>query len=191
MTKPIKINIAIAGAPCTGKSTIASMLFAKLKLLGFDYDFIMEEYRKLKTEFGTFRNPFERFYMWRQQEREELRSTALNGFITDSPLFHYYIQAMLYASEPRDALAVRELLRMCMEIKERYQLIIVAKNPNEIPFKNDQSRVADKENALKKHELIMSYIQHFLNEKLLLIEGTLDERINRIINKLKDMGLSL
>ena len=124
----MKINIGIAGGPGTGKSTLAAALFAELKINGFDYDLIADEGRKLRKEFGNFRSPFERFYMWRQQEREELRSTALDGFITDKPLFHFYAQAKQYASEPRDNLAVRELFRMCMETEDRYQLIVIAKN---------------------------------------------------------------
>ena len=44
----MKINIAIAGGPCTGKSTLAAALFAELKIKGLDYDLIAEESRKLK-----------------------------------------------------------------------------------------------------------------------------------------------
>ena len=102
-----KKNIAIAGGPCTGKSVLAAHLYAHLKLSGFDYDLILEECRKLKKEFGKFNDPFERFYMWRQQEREELRSNAEHGFITDKPLFDYYTQVKLFASQPRDQLARR------------------------------------------------------------------------------------
>jgi len=184
---PKKINIAFAGAPCTGKTTTACQLFAALKVNGLDYDLITEESRKLRKEFGHFRSPFERFFMWKHQEREELRSTALNGFITDCPLFHFYIQARLYASEPRDKLAIRELFRMCVEIEDRYQLIVIAKNPQEFPFKDDQSRSCTLEIALKKHALVLSYVQHFLPEKLLLVEGTVDDRVKQVVEKLKTM----
>lgn len=183
----MKINIALAGGQCSGKSTTSSMLFSKLKIEGYDYDLITEEYRKLKNEFGCFRSPFERFYMWRQQEREELRSTANDGFITDSPLFHYYIQAKLYAEEPRDELAIRELLRMCNEIKDRYQIIAIAKNIDEIDYKTDGGRIADKENAITKHKLTESFILHFLPSKLLYIEGNTENRVNSIIQKLKEL----
>ena len=133
-----KINIAISGGPCTGKSVLAAHLYAHLKIKGFDYDLIFEECRKLKSEFGRFNDPFERFYMWRQQEREELRSIAENGFVTDKPLFHYYCQVKQFASQPRDKLALRELYRMCMEIDNRYQLIVLPKYPNEVEYKKDR-----------------------------------------------------
>lgn len=183
----MKINVAVAGGPCTGKSTLAAALFAALKFRGLDYDLISEECRKLKKEFGDFRSPFERFYMWRQQEREELRSTAIDGFITDIPLFHFYIQARQYASEPRDNLAVRELFRMCLETEDRYQLIVIAKDPFEIPYKTDQSRKVNEVWARERHNLIRSFVEHFWPKKLLFIEGGVQERVSQVVSKLEAM----
>lgn len=183
----MKINVAIAGGPCTGKSTLAAALFAELKKKGYDYDLVIEHDRILKREFGNFRSPFERFYMWRQQEREELRSTAEDGFITDKPLFHYYVQARQYASEKRDQLAVRELFRMCLEIEDRYQLIVIARDPFEIPYKTDQSRKSDEEWARERHDLIRSFIEHFWSEKLFFVKGDLKERLAQVLAKLKEM----
>ena len=184
-----KINVAFAGGSCTGKSTLAALLFAHLKIAGFDYDLIGEEHRKIKTEFGNYQSPFERFYMWRQQEREELRSTASDGFITDSPLFAFYAGAKLYSEEPRDQLAVRELFRMCLEVKDRYQLIVVAENPEEIPYRTDGCRKAGKKHALARHAVIRSFLDHFLPEKLLLVKGDLETRCAVVESKLKEMRL--
>jgi nicotinamide riboside kinase len=180
-----KINIALAGGPCTGKTTLAANLFSTLKNKDFDYDLIQEECRKLKSEFGDFRSPFERFYMWRQQEREELRSTAENGFITDKPLFHYYVQARQYSSEPRDNMAVRELFRMCLEIQDRYQLIIMAEDPFEIKYRKDSSRSSEEEVARERHGLIRSFVEHFWIEKLFFVKGDLDERMEQAMKKIK------
>jgi nicotinamide riboside kinase len=186
MLSPKRINIAITGGPCTGKSTLAANLFANLKNKGFDYDLIEEESRKLKIEFGNFRSPFERFYMWRQQEREELRSTAINGFITDTALYVYYTGARYFASEPRDNHAVRELFRMCLELEEqdRYQLIILAKNPLEIPYKTDTSRSSDRDSALEKHRLIRTFLEHFCHKKLFFVEGDLNQRLGQALEKI-------
>ncbi len=183
----MKINIAVAGGPCTGKSTLAAALFAELKFRGFDYDLIEEEKRKLKKEFGDFRSPFERFYMWRQQEREELRSNAVNGFITDMPLFQFYVQARRYAVEPRDNLAVRELFRMCLEIENRYQLIVVARNVFEIPYKKDQGRSVDEIIAKESHDLIRSFLEHFWPEKLFFVEGTVQQRTSQVLARLEEI----
>lgn len=188
MKKAHKLNIAFAGGQCTGKSTTAAALFSHLKLNGMDYDIIGEEKRKLISEFGDYRSPFDRFYMWRQQEREELRSTAKDGFITDAPLFHFYISAKIYSSEPRDMLAVRELFRMCLEIENRYQLIIIAEDPEEILYKIDGCRRAGRENSLKQHQLVRTFVEHHHPEKLLLVKGPLDKRLKIIENKMKKLG---
>lgn len=185
-----KICIAVAGGPCTGKSTLAAALFARLKYDGFDYDLVTEESRKLRREFGGFKTTFDRFYIWRQQEREELRSLAHDGFITDSPLFHNYIAAKLYSSEPRDYLAVRELLRMCHEIEGRYQLIVMAEDPREIPYRKDQSRSGNEENARKRHALTRSYVEHFLPEQLFLVRGSVQERLEQVVAHLTLMRAS-
>jgi hypothetical protein len=184
-----KINIAVAGGPCTGKSVVAAHLYAHLKCLGFDYDLILEECRKLKKEFGKFNDPFERFYMWRQQEREELRSNAANGFITDMPLFHYYAQVKQFASMPRDGLAVRELLRMCLELDEdnRYQLIVMAKNPNEFGYKTDNSRSSKIKIARDRHEIIRSFAEHMWPDRILYVSGNLEQRTAQAIKRIVKM----
>lgn len=186
-----RVNIAIAGGPCTGKSVTSAALFARLKVGGLDYDYIGEEHRKLSLEFGDYRSPFDRFYMWRQQEREELRSTAKDGFVTDAPLFHFYASAVMYASEPRDNLAIRELFRMCLEIKDRYQLIVIAENPSELPYKKDRCRHAGRQRAIKKHQIVRTFAEHYYPERLLLVKGVLDERLFQIESRLKEMGKEL
>lgn len=183
----MKINIAIAGGPGEGKSTLAAALFAELKVKNFNYDLIFDEGRKLRKEFGNFRSPFERFYMWRQQEREELRSTALDGFITDKPLFHFYAQACQHAKEPRDDLAIRELFRMCLEIKDRYQLIVMAEDPFEIPYENDPGRKSTQTESKKRHYLIRSFVEHFWPEKLFFVKGGVKERVQQVLFKLEKM----
>ncbi len=183
----MRINIAIAGGPCTGKSTLAAALFAKLKELGLDYDLVTEESRKLKREFGTCRSPFERFYLWRQQEREELRSTATEGFVTDMPLFHLYVQARQHIQEKRDIMAVRELFRMCTEIEDRYQLIVIAKNRLEIPYKKDESRKGEETSARARHNLARSFAEHLWPERLLFVQGNVSRRVSAVVARLKEM----
>jgi nicotinamide riboside kinase len=183
----MKANIVAAGGPCTGKSTLAAMLFAELKSKGYDYDLIGEEARKLKKEFGNYRSPFERFYMWRQQEREELRSCAEDGFVSDTALFQFYVHARFYSSEPRDNLAVRELFRMCLEIKDRYHLIVIANDPGEIPYKTDQSRCVSEERARIKHQMIKAFVEDCWPEKVLYVHGPPRERVEQVLERLNLM----
>src|SRR3989338_9514696 len=179
-----KINIAISGGSCTGKSVLADYLFASQKSKGFDYDLIFEESRKLRKEFGNYRSPFERFYMWRQQEREELRSVAEDGFITDAPLFSFYVSSRMYAREPRDKLAIRELFRMCLETEDTYQLIIIAKNPREIHYAKDNCRSAEDDESLRRHNIVQGFVEHFWPEKLLFVEGAPNERLSQVESRL-------
>jgi len=183
----LRTNIAVAGGPCTGKSVLTAALFARLKELGLDFDLIAEEGMKLRKEFGGCRNPFDRFYLWIQQEREELRSTAKNGFITDAPLFHLYAHARYHASEPRDTLATRELFRMCLERLDRYQLIVVLKNPGEIGYKKDGARKGDKKRAREIHRDIVTFIEHHMPKKLLFVNGNIRSRVNQVLRALKKM----
>lgn len=183
----VKINIAFAGGQCVGKSTTAMFLTASLKEKGYDYDYIGEESRKLKKEFGDYQTTFERFYMWRQQEREELRSTAENGFITDTPLFQLYAGARVYAKTPRDKLAVRELFRMCQELDNRYQLIVIAKDPAEIPYKTDSVRRSGPDVRIRRHQVIRSFVEHMWPEKLLFVEGKASKRVKTIEKRLEEV----
>ena len=183
----MKVNIAIAGGPCTGKSVLASHLYSHLKLKGFDYDLVFEECRKLKSEFGKFNDPFERFYMWRQQEREELRSNASDGFVTDKPLFHYFCQVKQFASQPRDKLALRELFRMTMDLKDRYQIIAIPENPDEVAYKTDNSRASQKKVARERHEIIKNFVKFMWPEKILWVHGDLEERTNLVLEQVKKL----
>lgn len=176
-----KVNIAIAGGPCTGKSVLSAHVYAHLKVQGFDYDLVFEECRKLKSEFGRFNDPFERFYMWLQQEREETRSIAEHGFVTDKPLFHYYCQVKQFATQPRDVLALRELYRMCLRLGDRYQLIALPENPDEVRYKTDKSRSSKKSVARERHNIIRSFVEHMWPNKLLIVHGSLDERTEQVI----------
>ncbi len=182
-----KLNIAVAGGPCTGKSVLAAHLYSHLKIENYDYDLILEECRKLRGELGGFKCPFERFYMWRQQEREELRSTAKDGFVTDKPLFHYYCQVKQFASDNRDILAYRELYRMCLEIKDRYQLIIIPENPDEVDYKTDQSRSSKKEVARERHQIVRSFVEHMWPEKLFLVSGNLEARTSQALERIRQL----
>lgn len=183
-----KVNIAIGGGACTGKSTLAAELFARLKELGYDFDLVNEESRRLAKEFGSCRSPFDRFYLWRQQEREELRSSARDGFITDTPLFQYYAQALQWKREKRDDLAVRELFRMCLEMRHRYSIFVIARDPHEIRYKRDGSRKGRRKHAIARHEIIRTFVEHFIHERVLYVEGPLEARTAQVMKKLYAMG---
>jgi len=182
-----KVNVAVAGGPCTGKSTLAARLYSQLKIENYDYDLIMEECKKIKNKFGSFRDPFERFYFWIIQENQELLSNAENGFVTDKPLFQYYAQVRQFASGPRDELAIQGMYNLCLGLDKRYNLIIMAKDPYEIEFKRTNTRLSEAPVARERHGIIQNLVNHLWPEKLLLVQGTLEERLEQSVNKIKEI----
>lgn len=180
-------NISLIGGPCTGKSTLAAYLFGHLKKAGYDYDLIASENRKIKKEIGNFLSPFELFYAWHIQYQVEENSKAKNGYITDQPLFNFYNTARLYQKEGRDSVATAELLKMSLEIKDRYEVIIIARNPMEISYKNDEYREIDKNRALKKHHLHIDFAERYLSEKIVYVEGSPEERLKQVMRKFKKL----
>lgn len=180
-----KINIAISGGPNTGKSTLAAYLFALLKNCDLECDLIGEEYRRLKKEMGDLESPFERFYLWRQQEREEKRCNAECGFITDTPLFHLTVSARMYAKTPKEEMAARELERIWLEVpKDRYQLIVLAKDPTEIPYRFDGTRIAGQKSAVHRHRLLVNFIGlNFEDSSVVWVDGDVFQRAGQVINR--------
>lgn len=180
-----KINIAVSGGPCTGKSTLAAYLTYRLKMEGFDYDSIGEEYRRLRTEFGQFESPAERCYMFMQQEREELRSNALDGFVTDSPLFHLFVSARLHQQTHKDLMIVRELQRQSISATSRYDIITIAQDPREFPYKTDTARKGGEEKSTSLHRMQRNFIELFFPEKMLLLGGSVEDRGEQVVTHLK------
>lgn len=186
-------NIAISGGSGIGKSVLAALLFAKLKIKGYDFDLILEESRKLKREFGGYQSPADRLYMWRQQEREELRSNADNGFITDTPLFQFYVSARHNSNgSKRDEHILRELYRMCAyELpKDRYGLIVLMRNPyKNIEYRTDNSRKATKAESAERNQMTLNLVEHLWPEKILYVEGTSEQRTRQIFNHVSQLGI--
>jgi hypothetical protein len=77
-----------------------------------------------------------------------------------------------------------------METKDRYQLIVLAKNPSEISFRNDAVRQSGEETALHRHRLIQTFVEHFHPERLLYVEGERNDRVEQVANKVLEMRLS-
>lgn len=182
------INIAIAGGPCTGKSTLAATLTYRLKMDGTDYESIGDRYRMLKGEFGAIEHPAERLYLWMQQEKEELRSSARDGFVTDSPLFHLYISARLYERTKKDRMIVGELWERSLDATGRYGIIAMASDPSEFPYKLDSVRRTDEETAARRHLMTRSYLEHYFPERVIFVSGAPEDRSDQVMARRGELG---
>ena len=186
-----RINIAVSGGPCTGKTTLAEVLANCLKKDGYDYDLIGEEYRRLKNKFGQFKEPVERCYMWMKQEELELNSNAKDGFVTDTPLFHLCISASLYSTTSKDEMVVEELLRRSIEATRRYGIIALADNPREFKYVNDQIRPLGAERSTRRHLLMRAFIESYFPEKLVLVKGPPEDRAKQVAVELDKLRISM
>lgn len=179
----------MGGGAGTGKSTEAAALFAELKYQGYEYDILTEMARKIKaeTDFGKCRSAYERFFFWEMQEREELNSVAQDGFITCTPLFQFYLQALFAAKEKRNQPAIARLHNKCIEIADRYAVIAIAEDPDETPYKRGPFRRSSKVRARKNHYLARSFCELHYPDRIVFVKGSPLERAKQIIAKLDEL----
>lgn len=188
---PRPFNIAFAGGPSTGKTTAAKQLQIALQAAGYDYGFISEESRKLYRRYGHFRRPFERFFVWRLQEHDERTRAGSNGFVTDAPLFQLYAAAKIHARTKKDIVAVQELRKMSAALDDRYQLIVMARNPREFRYHHDTSRGRRRIPRRVKHGIIRRFVRHHWPQRLMFVQGLPDQRVQQVCRRLRRSGFRL
>ncbi|MBR9704540.1 AAA family ATPase [Candidatus Pacearchaeota archaeon] len=176
-----KINIAIAGGNCTGKTTLAHLLFSKLKEKELDYDYIEDYGRRVVHRLGYFKTSIECFYLFHMQQDLEESSRAFNGYVTETPLFHFNFHAELCAKDDRDRLGVEDLWRLWNARMDNYPIIAIAKDPEETPFRHDSSRKSSEKFERKRHMMINNYLELFCSDKLVRVSGNPGNRADQIL----------
>lgn len=151
--------VGFIGAPCSGKTTVASKLFAELKDMGLPTDYVAEQARFYiaNKRFMQRRNnegedvvltDEDQLAIARQQFRHELvMSDPRTILITDSSV----LNSLLYMSDEfRSTEAVQSLAKMAME---KYDLLFIC-HPVQRPTGVDPNRIHDEDSSRKIHEKI-------------------------------------
>jgi len=102
--KPIR-RINLYGGPCSGKSTLASYIFAKLKMQNRSVELI-SEYIKFWTYIPRTPKGYDSFYCQSKHVHKEdtvLRS-GTDLIVSDSPILLAYFYAYYYDSPAQDAM---------------------------------------------------------------------------------------
>lgn len=149
--------VGFVGSPCSGKTTVASKLFAELKDMGLPTDYVAEQARfyiankrfvQKKSGGGetVVLTDEDQLAIARQQFRHELvMSDPRTILITDSSV----LNSLLYMSEDfRSSTEVKELAEAAFP---RYDLLFVC-HPVRRPDGTDPNRIHDEETSLKIHD---------------------------------------
>lgn len=98
-------RINLFGGPGSGKSVLASVVFSKLKMQGFNVELI-NEYIKFWTYIPRIPKGYDSFYCQAKQINKE--DTILRGgtdlIVTDSPILLAYFYACYYQSPAQQAM---------------------------------------------------------------------------------------
>ena len=150
MTKVINLF----GGPGCGKSTLAALLFAEMKMLGFHCEMALE-YAKDKVWEESYHTLDNQIYVFGKQHHRMFRlQDHVDVIITDSPL----INSILYDSTNNSML--RELVLFEFNKYQNYNFLIERPNIYDI-----NGRMQNKEEAIKLdykvEELLLTNNVHF------------------------------
>nr|DAD57709.1 MAG TPA: AAA domain protein [Bacteriophage sp.] len=165
------IAINLIGAPGTGKSTIASELFAKMKWLGYDVELVSEYAKELVWEQRneTFKNEL---YLFAKQHHRMFR---LNGkvkyIITDRPLILSIFYNQKYGNGSK---TFRQLV---LEETNKFQNINVFLNRTKPYVQNGRNQSEEESNEFAKE--IFESLEKYCDGYLILdaVENQASEHI--------------
>jgi thymidylate kinase len=187
--------INFIGSPCSGKTTSAAKLFAELKEMGLEVEFI-SEYARLYIAKKRIANNFnkidltdiDQYEIFEKQFELERTMHKAGGtdaiIISDSSVWN----SCLYMTEKGlDLHSVPYPGTYHTEACKRFYTeknITVISAPVERPFTPDSNRIHSKEESLKINDSIRKIMDNLLpNNKIPVLRGSIDER-HRTLMKL-------
>lgn len=172
-----KINLY--GCPSSGKTTLASKIFAKMKELRYDIAYV-QEYSKDLVYQGIdmrFLDEKDRIFILAEQLRRESILKKVEYMVTDSPL----ILTAYYHQDPNkneDWSYVQDIVKRQLKDDELHFWLNIIEDFEEV------GRSHSKDESLKIQEELKSYL-HSFNIELIELPNGLDERVDEILKHIK------
>ena len=178
----IKINIY--GCPSSGKTTLASQLFATMKALHYNIAYV-QEYSKDLVYHGIdmrFLDEKDRIFILAEQLRREsiFKQNNVDYIVTDSPLLltAYYHQD---PNKKEDWSYVDGIVKRQLKDNELHFWVNIVSNFEE------EGRSHDKEESLIIQKELKQYLNNY-NINLIELPQELDKRIDLIIKEIKNLS---
>jgi len=181
------IRVAFAGAPDSGKTTLAKMVSANLNLEGYVPAYIHEYARDYITKYQVRPNTVsEQFFVFYTQfEREEdMCSSSTQIMYTDCPIILSYIYAIDLVKDDRDRDMLAYLYnKTMMVLRDRYDLIFLLR-----PFREtvkDDVRAQDWDRIGKLDKQIKAFLDLHGMEYTELTSTKMEDRIGVVEQSIK------
>jgi nicotinamide riboside kinase len=126
------MKVAFAGAPDTGKTTLAKLVSSRFNLNGSKVHYVSEYAREFVTKFGDAENVAEQYYITRRQQDMEPVLGKNDFLFTDAPDFLAYIYSVRLANleSPKDKAILSDILSLVLPVK--YDLVFFTKPFREV-----------------------------------------------------------
>jgi nicotinamide riboside kinase len=173
------------GAPSVGKTTLALGLYHKIKLYGYDVEFVPEYAREHVSKYGHPTSIYEQLFIAQKQAQLEDRAldTKAEIIVAEAPPVAGYTYGMYFLSNlPKDLMVLEELHQLAIRRKYNYNYIYYI--PPEIPFKDDGVRINDK-TVIKKLDIMLHGATELWFPNYVTITGGPQARIMKVIKDLK------
>lgn len=149
-------KVCLYAGPGAGKSTTAAGLFYKLKVLGFNTEYI-SEYIKAWSYEGRVPKSFQQFYIFAKQlNREDVVLSHVDFIVTDSPILMNVAYSKKY-----DFPGWKQQLEIAMMHEERFPGLHIFLDRTDIKYQQ-VGRYEDEEAAWKMDEMIEDLLKEYI-----------------------------
>ena len=172
------IIINLFGAPCSGKSTVASYLFYKLKTIGYKCE-LVTEFAKDKTYENNETALSDQIFMFANQNyriNQIIKNENLSFIITDSPL----LLNIIYNKDTYVDRKLNELVKAVFDSHNNFNIFLTRGEDYQTYGRNQTKEEAD----LISYEIFHKFYNNidFITEKE-RIEDDFSEILRKITNR--------